>query len=374
MTTSIENNTNLLNVTAYTHFVAVQTDKVWNLVSGHELEDDAAFATLELTEKGDAEARVWNRENAMRNVEHNVKGTVTKTDDGEKVELSSDEKKALAGCRRKIVAYQKAYVSAGAAIVQIEDDKLYRDKYKTVEELCIAEFDMSRTHAFRLKQAAHVVAHLTIAGLKEPASESQARELVPFLNADGKTGLDTEQLVEFWGTHLEELGKTKPTAAGIKQARIDAGYLTTKEAEKKAEDELRAQNAAALKDFKGAEEGTPAAPAEPTAPVVQEEDNGLSKAQEEIARLTETLRDKEEELDRTKQASSLVSRQLKDAKANAAVPDNDLMRAVLQAGFNALAKNKATTSNPAIMAELLKLREQLDKSVKFTTFDLNSLA
>jgi hypothetical protein len=55
---------------------------------------------------------------------------------------------------------QKTFIYVGEALRKLRDEELYKARYKTFEELCKVEFDYSKTHSYRLIEAAVVVADL----------------------------------------------------------------------------------------------------------------------------------------------------------------------------------------------------------------------
>ena len=79
--------------------------------------------------------------------------------------------------------------------------------YASWADYCGAEFDMGKSHAYRVLDAARVVETVPQLG---NASESVARELVPVLRED------PQHLEEVWGEVLEEHGP-EPTAKQVRE-------------------------------------------------------------------------------------------------------------------------------------------------------------
>ena len=69
---------------------------------------------------------------------------------------------------------------AGRALMEIRDERLYREQYATFEDYCQQRWGMSRSYAHRQIEAAQVISLLPIGN--KPKSESQARELAPLLD------------------------------------------------------------------------------------------------------------------------------------------------------------------------------------------------
>lgn len=115
--------------------------------------------------------------------------SVADTTTGEIVGRSLDE------CEQVIERYEDSYREAGAALAEIRDLRLYSSNYSTFEDYCQERWGYQRAHAYRLINAAEIVAELspigdtengevgTIVPTSEPAPiptrESQVRELNP---------------------------------------------------------------------------------------------------------------------------------------------------------------------------------------------------
>ncbi len=95
--------------------------------------------------------------------------------------------------RQQVVsAITEGYVTAGLALQQIRDERLYKTAgYRTFEECCQAEWQMERAHAYRLIDSARVREMLSPIGDILPANEAIARELTPLLP-------EPEQLKKAW--------------------------------------------------------------------------------------------------------------------------------------------------------------------------------
>jgi hypothetical protein len=100
----------------------------------------------------------------------------------------------------------KAFYEVGSALTDIRDRKLYRAEYGTFEEYAAKRWGMSRSHAYRMIEAAGVVSPIGDTGLPLPSNEGQARELsrVP----------ETERAA-VWAATIERTDG-KPTAAAVR--------------------------------------------------------------------------------------------------------------------------------------------------------------
>jgi hypothetical protein len=114
-------------------------------------------------------------------------------------------------------------VKADAAALWAKLLRLYEDGahsalgYPSWAAYCAAEFDMGRSHAYRLLDAGRVVDALqgqSPNGDSPPASEAVARELVPLRD-------DLEALRRVWAEALERAGG-QPTAADVRSVALRA--------------------------------------------------------------------------------------------------------------------------------------------------------
>jgi len=72
------------------------------------------------------------------------------------------------------------FLEVGHALIIIQTDRLYRDKYETFEEYCRNSLDMSRSHAYNLIGSTEVFDQLSAnADIKvKPQNEFQVRSLI----------------------------------------------------------------------------------------------------------------------------------------------------------------------------------------------------
>jgi hypothetical protein len=84
--------------------------------------------------------------------------------------------------------------------------------YSSWADYCRDEFDMGKSHAYRVLDAARVVNALPESPIGERPSESVARELAPVLKSNG-----AEAVEQVWGEVVAEHGP-EPTAAQVRAA------------------------------------------------------------------------------------------------------------------------------------------------------------
>lgn len=112
--------------------------------------------------------------------------------------LSVSERAELLECEELIQEGRSSFFKMGHALRRICDQRLYRGKYQTFEDYCLAEWDMTARFARYLRNAAQVCSHLIEKNFDPlPATESQARPIAGLPEAE-------------WGPAWEEvLGTAK---------------------------------------------------------------------------------------------------------------------------------------------------------------------
>ena len=103
------------------------------------------------------------------------------------------------------------FLEVGAALVKINTERLYRDKYESFQAYCHERLGLSRQYAYSLIGSAEVNAQLSaIADIRvKPLTESQFRELIPV--PEGKR-------VDAWKGALKLAGSEPVTAKVVRQA------------------------------------------------------------------------------------------------------------------------------------------------------------
>ena len=118
--------------------------------------------------------------------------------------------RTLADCEVIIQRGLNTFIDVGNALLEIRDNRLYKDCHATFEDYCKERWDFTRQHAYRLMEAAEVAGNLSPMGDILPATERQARPL---------TQLEPEQQREVWGRVTESGDKV--TASRV-QEEVDS--------------------------------------------------------------------------------------------------------------------------------------------------------
>lgn len=388
--TAITANTSILSVPTYDHFVAVQDCEAWKLESGWEMREDAddRMAEMVVNEGFSADhVRVWNRVNALNNVEHEVKEDKKKKSNSGKKEtkdevepLSKEEKAELKKLKTQVEKGLKSYINTGYALSIIRDERLYRETHTDFNVFCQENFDIDKTMASKLITASKVAGVFMSNSLPVPNNEGQARKLSIFMRDPKDTGLDIECMLAFWkeltGKNAKKTDRRVQTSAAKK---LTAKYIEEKRKELyPTKEEIRqAEELKKIEENKGKiEENKGKIKTEPAIKKNEPEDEGevsadFSKAQAKIEELQAELEQKQEQVNNLEMGNSIVTRELNNAKKAATLPDHDLMKAVLSAGFKAMAAKLQADAEK--MKALAELRVDINKKVKFADFDISSL-
>jgi hypothetical protein len=125
--------------------------------------------------------------------------------DGPSEILSFEEVNRFKACEAVVEKGLQTFVEVGASLLEIRDNRYYRQEFDTFEAYCRQRWQMGASRARQLIGAAEVVKNLNTEGesvtIVTPTHESQVRPL---------TKLDPEQQREVWqsATRLSP----KPTA------------------------------------------------------------------------------------------------------------------------------------------------------------------
>lgn len=95
--------------------------------------------------------------------------------------LTPGEARHLAALERRIEKGVRVFHEVGQALLDIRDQRLYRQTHETFEAYLRERWDMARDRAYQLMGAAEVVKVIP----EGPVNEAQARELVPVIHAQG---------------------------------------------------------------------------------------------------------------------------------------------------------------------------------------------
>jgi hypothetical protein len=124
-----------------------------------------------------------------------------------KPSLTSIEQKELTKLEAVIKAGWETFLEVGHALAEIRDKKLYRDKYKSIEDYCLIEIGYSRSYSYNLIGSAEVSEQLSsIEDMKiKPTNEAQCRELI---------SVPESKRVDVWKKAIKLAGD-KPVTAKI---------------------------------------------------------------------------------------------------------------------------------------------------------------
>jgi hypothetical protein len=133
--------------------------------------------------------------------------------------LTTTEAAQLETCEMTIKQGLETFYEVGNALLTIRDGRLYRANFDTFEEYCRTRWNISRSRAHRLIEAAGVADNLLPMG-NIPTNERQARELSP-LNAE------TQQIVWEYAAKSAPVvdGGPQITAAHIRRAAYTVRLL-----------------------------------------------------------------------------------------------------------------------------------------------------
>jgi hypothetical protein len=128
-----------------------------------------------------------------------------------KPELTPADQKELIRLETVIQNGWTTFLEVGSALLKINADRLYRDKYETFEAYCHERLGLSRPYAYSLIGSAEVNEQMSaIADIPlKPLTESQFRELIPVPEA---------KRVAAWMGALKLAGDKPVTANFVRQA------------------------------------------------------------------------------------------------------------------------------------------------------------
>ena len=122
--------------------------------------------------------------------------------------LTVIEKSNLFELEQTIQKHLSAFYEVGFALMQIRDNRYYRETHGTFEEYCKEKWKMSKPYATQMIQAAKVRENLVAIATVLPKTESQARSL---------TYLSPEEQRKTWKEVIETAPEGKVTAKHIEK-------------------------------------------------------------------------------------------------------------------------------------------------------------
>lgn len=111
------------------------------------------------------------------------------------------ERSRLAELEAVVERGMQTFVEVGSALMEIRDERLYRETHGTFERYLAERWGLSRAHGYRMIEAAHVAELVSPTG-DIPPNERQARELVPLLHDADETAV-----VEVWNELRDRFGE-----------------------------------------------------------------------------------------------------------------------------------------------------------------------
>lgn len=162
----------------------------------------------------------------FRASERMKKGVVRPASGGQMLseKLTPEERGRLRDCEKVIRQHMDAFLRVGEALVEIQEKKLYREKYASFKDYCDFELNMSRQHAYRLV-AAHKT-HEAIApvfqerGVEIINQEGPLRLLKPFAGDHEVIGEIIDLSIE--DTVTEGINGEEPPAKRISPVKLAA--------------------------------------------------------------------------------------------------------------------------------------------------------
>ena len=135
--------------------------------------------------------------------------------------LTEYERKSLEKHEETIFQSLLSFLDVGGALEQIQEGRLYREKFRSFEEYCRERWNFSRQRAYQLIDAAKLADHLsTIVDVMPPTNENQVRPLA---------GSPQDLAVEAWKMAAKKAGTKEITGRLVKQAIDEVRGIAAKE-------------------------------------------------------------------------------------------------------------------------------------------------
>lgn len=148
------------------------------------------------------------------------------------LELTEKERSQLNRCEAVIEAGRKTFIEVGNAMLTIRDNRLYREKHKTFEEYCGRRWQIGKSTAYRMMEAAEVVSNIQDGGSESvPDNQAQAAALA---------ALEPQEQREAWDKAVETAPDGKVTAEHVKTVVAERLGWPTPERIEVTESEIQA--------------------------------------------------------------------------------------------------------------------------------------
>ncbi|MEV0766541.1 hypothetical protein [Nocardia sp. NPDC050435] len=139
-------------------------------------------------------------------------------------ELTTRERDHLETCEAVLNVLRVAFWRAGKALRVISSARLYRETHATFEDYVGDRWQMDRTHAYRLMDAAEIAEPLILSPMGDKINERQTRELLPIAkghNAQAAAQLYTSLAQEVAAANQQGV-KVKVTADLVRRTATAA--------------------------------------------------------------------------------------------------------------------------------------------------------
>jgi hypothetical protein len=129
--------------------------------------------------------------------------------------LTADERLRLTELEPVVERGLRSYIDAGRALREIRDSRLYRVEFSSFPPYLRQRFNLSIAHATHMIEAAQIAEALSRETVEPPATEAQARQLLPI--RDDPTAM-AEVLTDLRERHGEKL--TAPLVRAAVEDRL----------------------------------------------------------------------------------------------------------------------------------------------------------
>jgi hypothetical protein len=145
---------------------------------------------------------------------------MAKHDHTEMKPLSANEKMKLAELERRIVIDFGAFYRVGTALAEINERRLYRESHNTFDAYCKDMWDMCKSRAYQLIDAAEVCENLKMSLSTNCGQTDDVIEMLPLNEAQARelAKLAPEQQPLAWEAVINFNPEKKPTARLVKKA------------------------------------------------------------------------------------------------------------------------------------------------------------
>lgn len=153
----------------------------------------------------------------------NVLDMVLGPADAELSPLTTWESGRLAHLERVIEAGLQTFYDVGEALMEIRENRLYRQTHRSFEAYTKERWGMGKSRAHQLMEAAR-----TVAAISGPVTEGDPSTMVEVLPVNERqvralSGLDDQAKREVWAEAVHRAPDSKPTAGLVQKVRQERG-------------------------------------------------------------------------------------------------------------------------------------------------------